>query len=559
MSLVAAALSTAALLAGCGDDGPSPTPYSGTGGSGASGGSGGSGAGGGSGGEIAWAPCPEDYLTECASVEMPADWASEGSRTIPVLAARTLAKSGAGKMQLWLLQGGPGGSGNVFKGFVEAYADYLPDVDFYVLEHRGVGESTRLGCAAEEDPTSEGGASISASEWPSCLETLKTTWGDDLAGFTTSNDARDLQRFIELTREPEKQVFVYGASYGTTRAFRFLQIFPEGADGVILDSVVSPGEQFLSRFDEQYDPVGMDIAELCAADGVCGQKMGADPWARVVALKEQFDAGHCPLLGADGAVYSSILPIFIQLRILRPHLFPLVYRMERCAAEDVQVIGHYFDALNQAFGGSGGPMRESAALQNHVALSELWEQPAPTAAEMQARCDALTTCPGFGPQAGPLYDVWPRYQPDEYANGWPQTTLPILALNGTLDPQTPLETAQVTADHLTAPHQTFVAVPFSPHGVIFESPVKTAGAPPCGLQMMHGFLADPTAPIDTACLDDLVPVEFTVSPEVAEFFFGTQDIWENAPTLQSGAAPARPDWNAVAATARRMTRRIGPR
>ncbi|WP_437731740.1 hypothetical protein [Sorangium sp. So ce1335] len=75
-------------------------------------------------------------------------------------------------------------------------------------------------------------------------------------------------------------------------------------------------------------------------------------------------------------------------------------------------------------------------------------------------------------------------------------------MNGLLDPQTPIGLAELAADRLTAAHPTFVAVPWSPHVVTFESPVKTADAAPCGTQLMAKFIADPEAPVDTTCLDN---------------------------------------------------------
>ena len=99
-------------------------------------------------------------------------------------------------------------------------------------------------------------------------------------------------------------------------------------------------------------------------------------------------------------------------------------------------------------------------------------------------------------------------------------------MNGLLDPQTPIDSAELSADELTAPHQTFVAVPWSPHGVAFESPVKTPGAAPCGTQMMAQFIADPEAPIDTTCLDHLVPVAWDEDPAVVEVLFGAKDMWK---------------------------------
>ncbi|WP_437275157.1 hypothetical protein WME90_28350 [Sorangium sp. So ce375] len=352
---------------------------------------------------------------------------------------------------------------------------------------------------------------------------------------------------------------MYGVSYGTTRALRFLQAHPGGADAVILDSVASPGAQYLSRYDTQFDPVARDLSEVCAADPVCGAKLGPEPWAKLDALFGKLTAGHCAQLGADVALFASVAPLFVQARSLRAHLFPLAYRIDRCEPADVEVVGHYMqtllDLLSQT---GGGEPRSSVILGTHVALSELWEEPAPTPAELQARCDAQRFCPREAQALGPLYEAWPRYPHDRFWSGWPTSTVPILAMNGQLDPQTPIGLAELSADRLTAPHRTFVAVPWSSHGVAFESPVKTAGAAPCGTQMMAGFIAAPEAPIDTTCLDDLVPVTWDEDPAVIEVLFGATDMWENKASPAPERRAAAPiDWAAVARLARDTARWLG--
>ncbi|WP_437821688.1 alpha/beta hydrolase [Sorangium sp. So ce1078] len=159
---------------------------------------------------------------------------------------------------------------------------------------------------------------------------------------------------------------------------------------------------------------------------------------------------------------------------------------------------------------------------------------------------------------GKLEDAWPRYPHDQFWGGWPSSTVPILAMNGQLDPQTPIGLAELAADRLTAPHQTFVAVPWSAHVVATGSPVKTAGAAPCGTQMMARFIAAPEAPIDTTCLDDLVPVTWNEDPAVVEMLFGTDDMWENTASLAPAQRKAAPiDWAAVARLAHEKTRWLG--
>ena len=492
---------------------------------------------------VGWTICPSDFLEECAWLPVPIDRAQPDGPALPIFVSRHLAASGAATSQLWLLQGGPGASASAWKPVVEQLlAAVLPDVDIYVLEQRGVGESARLGCPAQEAPNSEGADEITQNEWPACFASLLGEWGERLASFTTTADSEDLASLIELTREPGKKVFVYGWSYGTARALRLLQTHPDSVDGVILDSVVSPGVQYLSEYDLQYDPVARELSALCAEDAVCGAKLGPDPWGSLNEVAYALAAGACPafLHRTQIPAYASLL---LEHPLLRTHLFPLAYRLARCEPGDVAVVEHYLSALDDALEVHTNVVRPSPVLQLHISLSELWRDPPPSQAELEERCASVTFCPEVSVGLGGFYDIWPRYPRDQYADQWPTTTTPILAMNGTLDPQTPIEKAQVVATRLTAPNQTFVGVPLSPHGVLLNSAVNTPGAPPCGAQMLSGFIGDPTAPPNTECLSDLAPLSFGADLATTLRFFGTTDMWENtlgAAPAGARATPARP-------------------
>jgi hypothetical protein len=221
--------------------------------------------------------------------------------------------------------------------------------------------------------------------------------------------------------------------------------------------------------------------------------------------------------------------LFLAHPVYRAHLFALAYRLQRCEPEDVAVIQHYLDALPSVL----PPLppvqgRVSRVLSNHVTLSELWADPPPSTQELADRCANQVFCPRTSLSIGALYDLWPRYAHDEYVGKWPTARTPILAMNGTADSATPLSKAERARVELDAPHQTFVAVPWSTHGVVDFAAVKTPGAPTCGAQMLKSFVDDPRAAPDTSCLDDLVPVDFSGGdPALVQQLFGTSDAWEN--------------------------------
>lgn len=506
---------------------------------------------------ITWALCPTGFVSECAHVAVPLDWNDPSGPSIVAFMSRFPARVAA-TGQLWLLQGGPGASGEVFATFVEALAMERPDLDIYVLEHRGVGESTRLGCPTEEDPTSPAGRDISPDEWASCIDSLRSRWGAGLAQFSTTQAAEDLAHLAEATRAPGQKLFVYGVSYGTMWAMRFMQVRPADADGVMLDSVVAPGNLYLSQFDQGFDPVAAKLAALCGAEATCGAKLGPDPWTRIAGVFHALDQGACPALGVTRAAWSTMMSALLENVGARTLVFPLFYRLERCTPDDVTAIQHFVGQVFPVPTTDPGPQRSSLPLQYNIALSELWETPAPDAAEVARREGDSLFWPGLDDAAVPVYPLWPRYALDGFSGHWPSSAVPVLAMNGTFDPQTPIEQARGAAAVFTMPHQGFVEFAEAPHGVVFTTPVNDSTLPTCGLQMLMAFLADPDAPPATACLADLAPVDLHGDDTLASVLFGQSDLWENAAASPArGRIPKTPpppahdiDWDAVARAAR---------
>lgn len=479
---------------------------------------------------LSWSPCDLKSegggpKAECAVTQVPLRAGEPGGKTIDFHVKRYRPKDGKGLRQLWMLQGGPGGSAYVFESMVEAIGGRFPDVDFYLPDHRGTGKSSRVGCAAE-GATTEGGFFITAGEWPSCLADVKAKLGADLEAYSTTNAANDLGVAIERARTPGQGVYVYGVSYGTYWANRYMQLYPEQADGVILDSLAPPAAS-LARQDQDANEAAKDLLDLCAKDALCGAKLGADPWAKANALVTKLKAGHCAAIGPAGVpvheLFRQLFGQFLMHPDYRKLIAPMIHRADRCEQRDI-------DALKPFLAAQVGEPEVNEMLRQwgwvlgyHVLFSELWEAPSPTAADLAAIREGAVASRDVTAGMDALVGKWPAYPGDAYMGKWPDRKKPVLVLQGGLDPATLLRKARPGKAVFTKPGQHWIEIPSATHTVIASS--VTTEKRSCGTLIMMSFLEDAASP-DTSCLAKVVPLDFAVPASLTQGVFGTTDAWD---------------------------------
>ena len=557
-------------LAGCGDDsGPGAGGTGGSGGEtasttggggsgGAANGGGGSAGSGGEGGaaadiEIAWYACPFEtgQNGECAKIQVPLDWNEPGGKTIQVFVKRVKAPVQPARGQVWILQGGPGGSGTSIEFYGPRFNEMAPDLDVYFPDHRGTGISAEMDCP-DLNPlpstTRPLDPALVEAAVPDCLDALTAQHGDGLKHFSAAAAGRDLGELIERTRGPSDEVYVHGVSYGTRWAHRYLQQFPSQASGVVLDSIVGEPSAWLD-FDKGIDAVGKLLLEACAGDAFCSAKMGVDPLVALETLLDDVDGGHCPTsfeLGRDD--YKALFAAVVVLGPLDRALLPaLIYRAQRCDPTDQAVLENLYEALEN------GPSEYfSAALHFNVVNGELVESPVPSLAELAAEEETLliSSLQMAGYRAA--YELWPRYEAGPLDGNFVDTSTPILMMNSPVDAQTTHGPATAFASNYTGEHQTFVEVPYSSHAVLSGSFLPDGTT--CGAALVAQFLNAPTLPIDTSCTEQVLPHDF----EQVGYSFGagTIDVWDNAMTFTGPPQPLSGTTNAlerlVAARASRL-------
>jgi len=464
---------------------------------------------------------------ECATLDVPARRAVTGSKPV-TLSVKRYKKASQPRGQLWLVAGGPGSAASDLQYDAETYFALGNELELYFLDHRGTGRSSRLTCPTEEAALSPAGSLIRDAEWASCAATLAQQWGDDLSGFNVTEAAEDLGELIAYTHEDGLPTYIYAVSYGTYLAQRYLQKYPTQPAGVILDSICSPGKcELLLEFDRQFDATAQTIFGYCATDTNCANELGPDPWGHVKALSALLAAGHCPIIGWSSATLRQVLGLMTEIAGLRDYMPAVVRRIERCSANDVTSLGIFrqfvagIDTESSSF---------SQALSTHILLSELSPRPLPTVSAVNANVNSLFASIDAGPRVAPAVATWPIYEHDAYFGAFAPTAVPILLLNGTLDPQTPLSVAQPAGDYYRGAHQRFISIPYSPHNTLTQSLVDELGHT-CGAALSAQFLADPNAMLDTSCLSAVLPLNFSGIRDITRVLFGTDSAWADvAPT-----------------------------
>lgn len=454
--------------------------------------------------DCAWSADAEvQQPAECAEVQVPLNHDDPAAGEFTLRVKRRPAV-GTARAQLWLLAGGPGDAAT------EQMASLLggieverTDIDIYAVDHRGTGGSGKLVCDSQDLKL--------------CAEELSGTANNALPFITTTQSARDIQWLIQRLGQ-DKQVFIYGGSYGTYLAQRYLQVDAARPSGVILEGVAT-AERPIAHYDAAMNAKGKALLDRCGRDPACSSHFGsADPWGVAVETVQALEDGHCPELGMTGDDLRATLGSLDIITQFLPLIPPLIAQIHRCAPADVERVQHFMAVHAAVDAESQG---SSAILGAHIAVSELAAMDA-DASELETARRSHVFSSGIELTMASIAGEWPSYVPDEHVGKWSSYQGPMLMLQGAIDPASPVENAQRVSEHYSAPHQTLVIFPDASHTVNGATPTRSGGD--CAKQLYLSFLRNPQRTPDVGCMDELLPLNFEES-ELSSVFFDTAQLW----------------------------------
>eukprot|EP00644_Phytophthora_capsici_P006676 jgi/Phyca11/103524/e_gw1.8.569.1 len=494
---------------------------------------------------VQWKSCPQYTVTsqtpassgsgsagtdaECAVYNAPLCYPGvcetpEGvDSTIEVFVKRYPATVGKPKTarNVWFLEGGPGISTVPMEATATDVQTRLGgSFNMYLMDHRGTGRSTRLSCsAATKLNSSLWGSDVEAPNVGKCAEELISKYGD-MASFSTTSVAKDVATFMGEHTNGEDTI-VFGWSYVADRFLAMSQKDDEIAARFKKKGLAGTIKHLITQFDKDPESPCSVIANALY------NNTGTDSRSATEAEPASF-----ALRRVLGTMLSDS-----EMRKLIP---PVVYRLNRCADKDQDILGRVIQVLQASMNTKvEDEAYQSLLLFNVIVNSELWQMPSPSVETLKKRfTDVLMsdtgiysstelycayskekskTCNQF--QTG-KYDANPIiYERDEYWNKSAviPTQASVLLLSSKLDVQTTHKYAEFLLDALQGDNKELITFEHATHGTIQTTPLIPGDpeSPICGIELLVSYIKNGgnLKKMDKSCVKKMPAFNMTIPTE----------------------------------------------
>jgi pimeloyl-ACP methyl ester carboxylesterase len=437
-------------------------------------------------------PPPFDATTRCGVATVPANWAKPDGRTLGIWFASVPAPSGAATGVTVPFHGGPGEAISDFAELYLALVPALPDRDMLIVDLRGNGRSGRLGCptldTAQWRP--DGQAQVDANA--SCAQEV----GPQRDDYTTVGSVLDVEAIRRALDLPKPSLL--GASYGTFPVQTYAALFPDLVQAAVIDGIV-PFD--LDPWGRTYTDAMQRVLRLR-----CERTMLCDP-----------DEADARVRAVAASLAAQPVPFPNSTRLLTEGTFSgvSIYAIQYAFADYLTAVGQAFDgdfgpllALIEAAspppttGSGGSALSVVVACSEYTAPFDLDHKFATRAAEFER---GLAELPddvfGWFSKQGWVDSGWEqvdsclKYPKPLFSSKLlppyrgPFPNLPVLMLNGDIDLQAPLESAERAK--MNWPNSVFLTIEDAPHVTLTTSQ--------CSLFTALSFLQDPVLPDEHVC------------------------------------------------------------
>lgn len=434
----------------------------------------------------------------CGTLTVAEDRSEANGRTIDLNVAVLPADSSVSEPDpVFLLAGGPGQAATeAFPPLISLFNELNQDRDLVLVDQRGTGESAPLTCPQLEEVPVD----ITEEEVIDLLEECRQELAEtaDLSQYTTAVAMADLDAVREALGYDV--VNLVGTSYGTRAALTYLALYPERVRSLVLNGVAAPELALQLQAPRDGQRALEMLFDQCAADAACSERF-PDPEATLETLRAELGEGQAvtlanPLSG-EVETYTVSGDDLMQL------IFNILY-----SADIASTLPMLLDQAKETgdvsrLVGQGVAMTAGAGMAQGMFYAVSCTEDAPYVDMEEAETlQAGTDFPLMVEMMLEVCETWPRGDDPVYFRQLEESDVPALLLSGEADPITPPRYAELAAAYF--PNSQHIRVPGYGHDVL---------SVPCMAGVVADFISgEPDPNVDAACLDEVQPPPFFVSP-----------------------------------------------
>ncbi|UIZ24562.1 hypothetical protein KXD40_008481 [Peronospora effusa] len=487
--------------------------------------------------------------------------------TVDILVKRIPAEGNPkSATNLWVLSGVDGASSGD-----KVHSRLSGKVNVYTMDQRGTGRSTLLDCIEMPTITTaySSSSNFNVSQVPACAHALEKKYGP-LSSFSITSAATDVVTFISDFSNGMNTI-VCGISYGTMVVERLIHLNPREVTGYVLDSVFTtsgaPRDKtlYVSASYTNYGKVGDTFMALCETESKCNKhfvpnnlqatlqdlitKFDENPKSTCAALMSKLNSDQSS--HPASYVLRQILGNLLLDASMRTFIPPLVYRLNRCEAKDVDVLTHFIKIIVEINAQGDNDDSSYVLLYYLITFSEMWERPPPSIKEMNLRytnARMTNTCDG-GRFDVPLYCAFSKeesavcgkldvgnyvgngivYAVDKYWNTSakipPQAS--VLLLNSKLDEQAPQKFAKHLFKLLDGDKKELITFEDSVHIAMISTHLGQGGET-CGMKLLVSYVTNDgdLERLDKSCVDEMPAFSMTPLLDHQHYFLSTDDAYD---------------------------------
>jgi pimeloyl-ACP methyl ester carboxylesterase len=416
---------------------------------------------------VRWQPCQLGEIegaAECTTVSVPENRARPRGRQIVLKVARLLPLGGGPTAPdpIFVLQGGPGQSAVKLADFYggRSWAPARRSREIILVDQRGTGSSNALDCdlgGRDEDPQTHLYELFPEAAVRACWSQVRHRADPSL--YTTEAAVLDLDTVRR--RLGFRRINLYGTSYGTRVALRYLERVPQNTRSLVLKGVVDPGTVAPATFAQDTDRALELLFSDCAADGPCNSAFPAlRSYYALMRSRLRRGPVSANVKDGNGALRSVTLTEGVVSASIRSIL------------QSVSPSARLPALIHAAGNGDYSPLAETilqfrtagaAALSTGLMLSVICAEDAPFLPASAGLQDERTLLRGYWVERVRRgCAAWPVPADRAKFRTMSRHLTPALLISGELDPATPPANAERARQYL--PNSTHVVVPKGSHG-----------------------------------------------------------------------------------------------